>query len=115
MTDDVSQNMDETQVNPTTFDEFPPASYEEWRAAAEASLKGAPFDKKLLTLTYEGITLRPLYFQEDAKDITHQYTIPGVPPYVRSNKTRGYLKDSVAYRTGNYRWNTGRIQRRVTT
>ncbi|MEQ8677256.1 MAG: methylmalonyl-CoA mutase family protein [Aggregatilineales bacterium] len=94
MSDDVSRNIDENQVDPPTFDEFSPTSYDEWRAAAEASLKGAPFDKKLLTSTYEGITLKPLYFQQDAQDIAHQYTIPGVPPYVRSNKTRGYLKDS---------------------
>lgn len=94
MTDDVSHDRDETQFTPPTFDEFPPTSYEDWRAAAEASLKGAPFEKKLLTPTYEGITLQPLYFQKDAQNIAHQYTIPGVPPYVRSNKTRGYLKDS---------------------
>ncbi len=32
-----------------TLDEFPATTYEEWKAAAEESLKGAPFDKKLIT------------------------------------------------------------------
>lgn len=34
---------------------------EEWRRAAEESLKGAPFDKKLVTPTPEGIKLQPIY------------------------------------------------------
>ena len=34
-------------------------SYEDWRKLVEAELKGAPFDKKMFTSTYEGITLKP--------------------------------------------------------
>ena len=40
-----------------SLDEFPVPTYDEWKAAAIESLKGADFDKKLLTKTYEGITL----------------------------------------------------------
>ena len=40
-------------------------SYEDWRKLVEAELKGAPFDKKMFTPTYEGITLKPIYRRED--------------------------------------------------
>lgn len=45
---------------------FPKADSSQWRALAEADLNGAPFDKKLMTRLYEGITLQPLYTAEDA-------------------------------------------------
>ncbi len=35
------------------FGEFAPATYAEWREAAVAALKGADFDKKLLTKLVE--------------------------------------------------------------
>ncbi|HXM31229.1 MAG TPA: methylmalonyl-CoA mutase subunit beta [Xanthobacteraceae bacterium] len=41
--------------------EFPPASREEWLALVEKSLQGAPFDKKLVSKTYDGIRIEPLY------------------------------------------------------
>jgi len=47
---------------PLTFDEFPAATPEEWRVAAESTLKGASFEKKLITQTPEGIALQPIYF-----------------------------------------------------
>jgi hypothetical protein len=34
---------------------------EKWKAQVEAELKGAPFDKKMFSSTYEGITLQPIY------------------------------------------------------
>jgi hypothetical protein len=33
----------------TLRDDFPPASYDQWRALAEADLKGALFQQKLVT------------------------------------------------------------------
>lgn len=72
------------------FDEFSPATYEAWRAAAEKTLKGASFDKKLITRTYEGIDLQPIYRQEDSADIPHTNTMPGFPPYIRSTHVTGY-------------------------
>lgn len=85
MTDDI----DKTQA--PSFDEFSAPTYDEWRATAEASLKGASFDKKLTSKTYEGITLQPLYFQENTVDLTHAQTLPGFPPYVRGTRATGYL------------------------
>ena len=46
-------------------EEFPPVQYDEWRKVAEESLKGASFEKKLVTHTYEGIDLQPIYTLAD--------------------------------------------------
>jgi methylmalonyl-CoA mutase len=43
---------------------FSERTYEEWQAAAEAALKGKPFEKTLKTPTIEEITLEPLYTKE---------------------------------------------------
>ncbi|HDR05257.1 MAG TPA: hypothetical protein ENN84_08450 [Candidatus Marinimicrobia bacterium] len=47
------------------LDIFPAVSYDSWKAQAVKDLKGADFDKKLLTHTDEGITLQPLYTKSD--------------------------------------------------
>ncbi len=41
--------------------EFPATSRDEWLALVEKTLKGVPFDKKLVTTTYDGLKLQPLY------------------------------------------------------
>ncbi len=41
--------------------EFPPATREQWRKLVEGVLKGAPFDKKLVAKTYDGLAIEPLY------------------------------------------------------
>ena len=41
--------------------EFPPASREQWLKLVDGVLKGAPFDKKLVSKTYDGLKIEPLY------------------------------------------------------
>lgn len=41
--------------------EFPPATEAEWRKLVDAALKGASFDKKLVSQTYDGVRIDPLY------------------------------------------------------
>ena len=41
--------------------EFPPTSEAEWRKLVEAALKGASFDKRLVSQTYDGLRIEPLY------------------------------------------------------
>jgi methylmalonyl-CoA mutase len=41
--------------------EFPPASREQWLALVEKSLQGVPFDNKLVSKTYDGLRIEPLY------------------------------------------------------
>lgn len=83
---------DRHPTEPTlSFDEFPAPTFEEWQAAAVDSLAGKPFDK-LVTPTYEGIPLQPLYRREDTADIAAARTIPGAPPYLRGASVDGYLR-----------------------
>ena len=70
--------------------EFEPATHEQWRAAAEAALKGAPFDKKLLTKTPEGITLQPIYPASSLDGLPHLGGLPGVAPFVRGSRSLGH-------------------------
>ncbi|MEN9354717.1 MAG: hypothetical protein RL318_2042, partial [Fibrobacterota bacterium] len=72
------------------LEEFPPNSYEEWKLAAEALLKGAPFDKKMLTETYEGITIQPIYRKEDAENLAHIGQLPGQGGS-RGDNVAGYM------------------------
>jgi len=41
--------------------EFPAATQDRWRKLTEAALKGADFDKKLVSRTYDGLKIEPLY------------------------------------------------------
>jgi methylmalonyl-CoA mutase len=41
--------------------EFPAASREQWLALVDKALKGAPFEKKLVHTTYDGLRIDPLY------------------------------------------------------
>src|SRR6476620_8054512 len=87
--------MSSPHTPPTTgklLAEFAPATYEDWRKLVEAELKGAPFDKKMLTATYEGITLKPIYRREDTRDLPHVNSFPGFAPFVRGASASGYLK-----------------------
>src|SRR5471030_933540 len=45
----------------TLATEFPPTSQAEWRKLVEAALKGASFDKRLVSQTYDGLRVEPLY------------------------------------------------------
>ena len=61
-------------------DDFPPVGYEAWRALAEADLAGASFEQKLITHTYEGIDLQPVYTRRDHPGEGDPEGFPGRPP-----------------------------------
>jgi methylmalonyl-CoA mutase len=84
----------ESQDGPLLRDEFAGHSYEQWRAAAEKLLKGAPFDKKLKTPLDEGFTLDPIYRKEDIAGLTHLGQLPGQGSHVRGRTADGYLLQS---------------------
>lgn len=65
--------------------EFASASLAEWRAAAEATLKGKPLDK-LTSRTPDGLTVEPLYQRENYSALPGAENDPGVFPYVRGTK-----------------------------
>jgi methylmalonyl-CoA mutase len=41
--------------------EFAPASLEQWRKLVDGVLRGAPFDRRLVAKTYDGLRIEPLY------------------------------------------------------
>ncbi|NLT52738.1 MAG: methylmalonyl-CoA mutase [Ignavibacteria bacterium] len=69
--------------------DFAPVSFEEWKKVVEADLKGAEYDKKLLTKTYEGITLQPIYTRKDIENLSYVNTAPGNSSR-RGAKSSGY-------------------------
>jgi len=73
--------------------EFTAPSYEAWRQAAEQTLKGVPFEKKLIGKTYEGIELQPMYRQEDVAGLAHVNSWPGLYPFVRGSRAAGYVAE----------------------
>ena len=77
---------------PVSFDEFPIASYDDWKAEATAALKGGDFSKRLTTKTYEGITLQPLYTKENIDALSSLDTFPGYRDFLRGTQVSGYIK-----------------------
>lgn len=88
----MSEEINQSEINENLFDDFTPVTYEEWVVAAEKALKGAPFDSKMMTKTYEEITLKPIYRQEELGEGAFADSMPGSAPFVRSSKVDGYIK-----------------------
>lgn len=68
------------------LNEFEAPTRDQWKAAAEALLKGKPFDKVMKTRTPEGIMLEPIYFQGDGK----RDSLPGTGDFARGSTPVGY-------------------------
>src|SRR5215211_2549887 len=51
----------DTMDDLTLAAEFPQATAEQWRKLVEGVLKGADFEKRLVSRTYEGLRIEPLY------------------------------------------------------
>jgi methylmalonyl-CoA mutase len=50
--------------------EFPTATREQWLKLVDGVLKGAPFDKRLIARTYDGLAIQPLYPRDaDARPV----------------------------------------------
>lgn len=90
----MEKDMQKTNEIPAvSFDEFKIPSYDEWKEAAIALLKGAPFDKKLKTKLYEGITLEPIYNPSDVEELGKAFDFPGFGDYLRGTNPAGYMAE----------------------
>ncbi|TAL02456.1 MAG: methylmalonyl-CoA mutase [Rhodospirillaceae bacterium] len=69
--------------------EFPHASHETWLKLVDKILGGVPFDKKLVSRTYDGLAIQPLYTRADWDGDADPSGYPGRAPYVRGNTTLG--------------------------
>ncbi len=75
-------------------EEFTPPGFDTWKNKVIEDLKGADYDKKLLTRTYEGITINPIYTKDDIKDLPLIDELPGSSNYLRGTKASGNTKES---------------------
>ncbi|MBP3041854.1 acyl-CoA mutase large subunit family protein, partial [Bacillaceae bacterium Marseille-Q3522] len=60
-------------------------SYNQWKEKAEKSLNGESLEN-LITYTYEGISLQPMYRQKDIRNTTLTYSYPGFSPFTRGKE-----------------------------
>ncbi len=69
--------------------EFPATSVDAWKESLEKVLKGAPFEKKMVVKTYDGIDIQPLYTKDDWKAEGNPSGFPGAAPFTRGNSAKG--------------------------
>lgn len=82
--------MPEPTASPTLPADPLAAALARWRATVDAELKGASFDKKFVTRTFEGVALQPLYTRADLAGVQDLDTRPGAAPYLRGTRPLGY-------------------------
>lgn len=83
--------MSEKQKLLAEFDSVP---FETWKAKAIADLKGAPYEKKLITKTYEGFDIQPVYTAADTDNLAHLKSDPGFGTLARGIAAEGYVSQS---------------------
>ena len=66
--------------------DFDLAGRDQWMELVEQVLRGAPFDKKLVDTTYDGIAIQPLY---TAADHDGDNSLPGAAPFTRGSRVLG--------------------------
>jgi len=66
---------------------FPHVDDAAWKALAEKALKGADFDKALVSRTYDGLSVKPLYTLNDEISSDSAGT-PGAAPFTRGFEAR---------------------------
>ncbi len=65
--------------------DFPAATEAQWLGLVEKVLKGADFEKRLVTRTDDGLAIRPLYTRTDAIPEA-QAAVPGTAPFTRGRR-----------------------------
>ena len=71
--------------------EFPAADYAAWMAQVDNVLKGADFEKTLVTQTYDGLAIQPLYTNTGV-----ERAAPGQFPFTRATEAGGKTADGWA-------------------
>ena len=68
---------------------FPAVEYQQWRKAVEQQT-GKSFDD-LIWKTVEQIDVKPIYTQDDLKDLEHLGYVAGIPPFLRGPYATMYI------------------------
>ncbi len=77
----------------TLAGEFPAVSHDDWLALVERALGGAPFDRKLVSRTYDGLAIQPIYTRRDWPSADDASGFPGLPPFTRGARAAGRVRD----------------------
>lgn len=81
--------------------DFDLAGRDQWMDLVEQVLRGAPFDKRLVGTTYDGIRIQPLYTGADHPGDT---SLPGAAPFTRGSRVVGgawQIRQAHSRATGN--------------
>lgn len=78
------------KINDFINEEFPPTDFHQWMEAVEQSLKGKKAN--LETLTFEEITIKPLYTKLDEGWKLLSDEVPGESTFIRGINREGYRK-----------------------
>ncbi len=69
-------------------DAFPAPSTDAWMALVQKTLKGADFERRLVSRTADGLRIAPLYTRADER-AGAQEAVPGQAPFVRGTQPAG--------------------------
>ncbi len=73
--------------------DFPQPTHEAWRALVDQILKGADFDKRLVSHTYDGVRIDPLSTRADWTGEGDPRGVPGRAPFTRGARAAGMGQD----------------------
>jgi methylmalonyl-CoA mutase len=79
--------MTEATANLSLAASFPPATREAWVALVEKAIKGADFEKRLVSRTLDGLRIEPLYTRADGGEAALA-ELPGAAPFTRGGARR---------------------------
>ena len=65
--------------------DFTAAKLDQWRAMVDKALKGAEFEKRLVSKTADGLRVEPLYTRKDAL-VSSADAVPGAAPFTRGTQ-----------------------------
>ncbi len=82
----MNKDMKPVETNLTLAADFPEAAHDQWLKLVDRVLGGAPFEKKLVSRTYDGIELQPLYTRENWNAEGDPAGLPGGAPFTRGGK-----------------------------
>ncbi|WP_182866553.1 methylmalonyl-CoA mutase family protein [Rhodopirellula sp. JC639] len=73
-------------------DDFPAVDYDQWRQVVEKALAGAPFEKKLVSKTYDNLAIQPIYSRRDESGQDDPMGFPGLASRVRGGRPLGSVQ-----------------------
>ncbi len=77
------------------FSEFQEISTEEWENLIKKDLKGADYERKLISKTIDNIRIKPYYRAENLADLDYLNSLPGEFPFVRHDNQNCEIRQNI--------------------